>query len=68
MEREHFRFAENAYENRFSPGFFVALGSLRSTVCFQVAVLAAYYDLEVHGELAANLPTVDRTWEDPGDV
>jgi hypothetical protein len=38
------------------PGFFVALGALRATVGHQVALLAAYYDLNIEGELAGVVP------------
>ncbi len=40
-------------------GFFVALGALRATIGQQVAMLAAYYDIEIEGELASVLPELD---------
>jgi hypothetical protein len=42
-----------------SAGMFLALGAFRSTVGQEVARLAAHYDIEVEGELASVLPTLD---------
>jgi hypothetical protein len=42
-----------------SPGFFTALGTFRATVGQQVALLAAYYDIDVEGDLASVLPILD---------
>lgn len=44
--------------NRFGPGFFTALGSYRATVGYQVALLAAHYDIDVEGDLASVIPGV----------
>ena len=55
--QEEFRFFDgrrNHYEG--SHGFFTALGALRATIGLQVASLAAYYDIDVEGDLAAILP------------
>jgi hypothetical protein len=37
-------------------GFFTALGALRATVGYQIALLAAHYNLDVESELASILP------------
>lgn len=42
-----------------NPGFFTALGSFRATVGMQVVHLAAHYDIDVEGDLAAILPSFD---------
>jgi hypothetical protein len=42
-----------------SPGVFLALGAFRATVGLEVARLAAYYDVEVEGQLASVLPMID---------
>jgi hypothetical protein len=49
-------------------GFFVALGTFRATVGQQVALLAAYYDIDVEGDLASVLPPVENPEEDQGDL
>lgn len=67
-EQEDFNLLSHDMGSRVGPGFFVALGVLRATVGQQVAVLAAYYDIDVDGDLAAVLPIVERDWEDPGDI
>lgn len=46
-----------------NPGFFTALGFFRAIVGTQVAYLAAHYDIDVEGELAAILPS----FEEGGD-
>jgi hypothetical protein len=61
-QQEKFRFFDgrrNHHEG--SPGFFTALGALRATIGLQVASLAAYYDIDVEGDLAAILPRLDTT-------
>ena len=56
-QNEHFRFFDDRWDRREgSPGFFAALGAFRATVGQQVALLAAHYDVDVEGELAAILP------------
>lgn len=42
--------------HRFGPGFFTALGAYRATVGYQVALLAAHYDIDVEGDLATVIP------------
>ncbi|MBI1774307.1 MAG: hypothetical protein HYR63_03070 [Proteobacteria bacterium] len=42
-----------------SGGFFMALGGFRAVVGQQVALLAAHYDIDVEGDLAAVLPDGD---------
>ncbi|MGR4863768.1 DUF6650 family protein [Caulobacter sp. LARHSG274] len=42
-----------------SPGAFVALGAFRASFGQEVARLAAYYDLDVQGELATVVPAAD---------
>lgn len=42
-----------------SPGFFTALGAFRAIVGLQVAHLAAHYDIDVEGDLAAVLPNLE---------
>jgi hypothetical protein len=56
-----FRFfdAGHRYHGGETPGFFMALGALRSTVGQQVALLAAHYDLDIEGDLASVLPAAD---------
>ncbi|MCW2247856.1 hypothetical protein M2352_003490 [Azospirillum fermentarium] len=57
---EEFRFFDHDERRRGgNPGFFVALGAFRATVGQQVALLAAYYDINVEGALAAVLPALD---------
>lgn len=62
-ENEIFRFfdARENYRHPYdgSPGFFTALGSFRSAVGYQVALLAAHYDLDIEGDLAGILPTLE---------
>jgi hypothetical protein len=59
-QTEHFRFFERFLPQRDgSPGFFVALGAYRATVGQQVALLAAHYDLDIEGDLASILPTLE---------
>ena len=45
-------------EHDATAGFFMALGALRATIGYQVALLAAHYDVDVEGELASVLPDV----------
>lgn len=45
--------------DELNAGFFNALGAMRATIGHQVALLAAYYDLEVSGQLAQILPSVE---------
>jgi hypothetical protein len=47
-------------EHDATAGFFMALGAFRATVGYQVALLAAHYDLDVEGDLASVLPDLDR--------
>lgn len=57
---EEFRFFDgDRHFRRGSPGFFTALGAYRATVGQQVALLAAYYDLDIEGDLASVLPSLD---------
>ncbi len=58
---EEFRFFDDGERHRRggNPGFFVALGAFRSSVGQQAALLAAYYDINVEGALAAIFPTLD---------
>lgn len=59
-ENEEFRFFERGnHPQEGSPGFFTALGAFRATVGQQVALLAAYYDIDIEGDLAAVLPSMD---------
>jgi hypothetical protein len=44
---------------RGSAEFFAALGSYRATVGQQVALLAGYYDIDIEGDLASVLPSLD---------
>jgi hypothetical protein len=56
-QHEEFRFFEGRQHLREgSPGFFTALGAFRATVGLQAAQLAAHYDIDVEGDLAAVLP------------
>ena len=41
-----------------TPGFFTALGAFRAAVGQQVALLAAHYDIDIEGDLAAVLPSL----------
>lgn len=56
VEFQNFRF--EPYEADATAGFFMALGALRSTVGYQVALLAGHYDLDIDGDLASILPTL----------
>lgn len=56
---EDFRFFDQGWsDRRGSPGFFAALGAFRAIAAYQVALLAAHYDLEIEGELAGVLPMI----------
>jgi hypothetical protein len=56
-QNEEFRFFGGGRDYRSaSPGFFTALGMFRAIVGQQVAHLAAHYDIDVEGDLAAVLP------------
>jgi hypothetical protein len=55
-----FRHADfDGHRGALTAGAFLALGAFRATVGLEVARLAAHYDLEVEGELASVLPTLD---------
>lgn len=54
-----FPHADFDHRGGMSAGAFVALGAFRASVGQEVARLAAYYDLEVEGELAGVMPAVD---------
>lgn len=61
-QQEEFRFFDFDGHRRSregSPGFFAALGAFRAVVGVQVAQLAAHYDLDVEGDLAAVLPKLE---------
>jgi hypothetical protein len=59
-QNEDFRFFDGHWHHHEgSPGFFTALGAFRATVGQQVAVLAAHYDFDIEGDLAAALPGAD---------
>lgn len=61
-QQEEFRFFDGRrHHHEGNPGFFVALGALRATIGQQVALLAAHYDIDVEGNLAAILPRPDAT-------
>ena len=45
-------------DRRGTPGFFAALGACRAVIAYQVALLAAHYDLDIEGELAAVIPVI----------
>jgi hypothetical protein len=56
-----FRFFDHSprdYEG--GPEFYTALGVLRAIVGQQVALLAAHYDIDVEGDLASMLPSLDQ--------
>jgi hypothetical protein len=56
-QHEEFRFFdEHPHARGATPGFFTALGVFRATVGLQLALLAAYYDIDVEGDLATVLP------------
>ena len=52
-------FDGHRYSREGTPGFFVALGAYRATVGQQVALLAAHYDIDIEGDLASVLPTLE---------
>lgn len=65
-QNEEFRFFdrdrrrdERGHPSEGSPGFFTALGAFRAIVGLQVAQLAAHYDIDVEGDLAAVLPSLE---------
>lgn len=65
-QHEEFRYFDGGdrhdrgpHGRRGSPGFFVALGAYRATVGLQVAMLAAHYDIDIEGDLASVLPSID---------
>jgi len=59
-QNEDFRFFDDRWHHRDgSPGFFTALGAFRAAVGQQVALLAAHYDIDIEGDLAAVLPTLE---------
>lgn len=61
-QAEEFRFFGSFGRHRDhdgSPGFFTALGTFRATIGYQVALLAAHYDIDVEGDLASVLPSVE---------
>lgn len=47
------------HRHQASPGFFTALGAFRATVGYQVALLAAHYDIDVEGDLASVIPSIE---------
>lgn len=61
-QTESFRFFDDRWDHREgSPGFFTALGEFRAAVGQQVALLSAYYDVDIEGALASALPGL---WDD----
>ena len=59
-QNEDFRFFDDRWNHRDgSPGFFTALGAFRATVGQQVALLAAHYDIDIEGDLASVLPSLE---------
>jgi hypothetical protein len=59
-QNEAFRFFDgHRHSHEGTPGFFVALGAYRATVGQQVALLAAHYDIDIEGDLASVLPTLE---------
>src|ERR1017187_4024006 len=59
QKNDAFRFFDQRWgQHEGSPGFFTALGVLRATVGQQVALLAAYYDIDIDGDLASALPSI----------
>jgi hypothetical protein len=55
-----FRFFDHGPQgHEGGPAFYTALGVLRAIVGQQVALLAAHYDIDVEGDLAAVLPRLD---------
>lgn len=60
LEFPHADFGRHGeYRGGMSPGAFVALGAFRASVGQEVARLAAYYDLDVDGDLASVVPAAD---------
>lgn len=57
MEFPHFDGMWNGH--RGQPGFFVALGAFRAQVGYQIALLAGHYGIDVEGDLASILPTIE---------
>lgn len=57
---EDFRFFDNGWRDgrEGSPGFFAALGAYRAITAYQVAMLAAGYEIDIEGELARVLPII----------
>jgi hypothetical protein len=52
-QHEEFRFFDPRWHAReATPGFFTALGAFRAVVGQQVALLVAYYDIDIEGDLA----------------
>ena len=51
--------AFHGHRDEMTPGAFLALGAFRSAVGHEVARLAAYYDIELKGDLVTVLPEVD---------
>jgi hypothetical protein len=51
-----FRFFANRGDHELDAGFFAALGAFRATIGQQLALLAAHYDLDIDGDLAAVMP------------
>lgn len=63
-QNEEFRFFERRWDHDphsldGHPGFFAALGAYRATVGQQVALLSAHYDIDIEGDLASVLPTLE---------
>ena len=59
-QNERFRFFDRRRDTPHGgAGFFTALGAFRATVGQQVALLSAYYDIDVEGDLAAVLPRLE---------
>lgn len=60
-QNEEFRFFHGRdWDHREgSPAFFTALGAFRGSVGYQIALLAAHYDIDVEGYLANILPSLD---------
>jgi hypothetical protein len=59
-QHEEFRFFDEQWHARGeTPGFFAALGAFRATVGLQVALLIAYYDIDIEGDLATVLPELE---------
>lgn len=57
---EEFRHFDNRWQHDgVEPGVLVALGAYRAAVGYQAALLAAHYDLDVEGELASIMPSLD---------